>query len=62
MMMMMSRGLLMHTSITMEIRESTCYVVPVWWYCIGWLPGVMVHADVVKWIRSTKPEHIGMKR
>ena len=44
---MMNRGLLVYTSVAMEIRESTCYVVPVWWYYVVWLPRVTVHADVI---------------
>lgn len=55
-MLMMSRGLLVYTSVAMEIRESTRNIVPVLWYCVGWLPGVTVHADVIKRVRSTQPE------
>ena len=53
----MSRGLLMHTSVAMEIRKSTCYIVPVRWYCVGWLPRVTVHADVIERIWPTKPRY-----
>ena len=51
----MTRDLLMHTAITMEIREATCDVMPVRRNDLFWLPWVTVHAYVVKRVWSTKP-------